>query len=157
MVSLQVFKAANKLVRALLHSLVTCRPKEHRSVPPAQWNDAEWKKKHYESWGHVIDMAAADITWHTPSEEGLQLAADLAARYIKKPMQVLQRYATAMSSIQESCAPEPAAAQRVPETNGHPDPSVDSMAVDPVAGHSTDGAAHNAQNGVSSIRGCADQ
>jgi len=41
----------------------------------------------------------ADMTWHTPSKEGLEWAADLAARYIRKPLAVLQRYATAISSV----------------------------------------------------------
>ena len=107
-VSLQVFKAANKLVRALIHSLVTCRPAEHRSVPPAVWNDPEWQKKHYESWGHVIDMASVDITWVTPSEAGLQWAADLAARYIRKPLAMLRKYISAISTQEESAA-QPAA------------------------------------------------
>jgi hypothetical protein len=133
--SLQVFKAANKFVRALIHSLVTCRPKEYRSVPPKTWNDPEWKKRHYESWGHVIDMASADITWHTPSEAGLHWAANLAARYIRSPLAVLERYAaaTAMSSLDERTAAPRAPGEAAAETNGldaHAHPSDHSMLVD---------------------------
>ena len=152
--SLQVFKAANKLVRALLHSLVTCRPKECRSVPPTTWNDPEWKKRHYESWGHVIDMASADITWHTPSEAGLHWAANLAARYIRSPLAVLERYAaaTAMSSLDERTAAPRApgeAGEAAAETNGldaHAHPSDHSMLVDEAT--SKDG-------GAESVSACA--
>ena len=91
-VSLKVFKTANKLVRSLLHALVTCRPREARSVPPPAWNSPEWQSTHYESWGHVVSMADAKITWRVPSAEGLSWASDLAGRYLKEPMTVLRGY-----------------------------------------------------------------
>eukprot|EP00960_Hanusia_phi_P076941 768630-Hanusia_phi.AAC.5 len=91
-ISLQVFKAANKLVRSLIHSLITCRPKEYRSVDPKLWNNPGWKNLHYEHWGNVIDLSAANVSWNVPSPEGLQWAADLAAKYINSSAQVLRRY-----------------------------------------------------------------
>ena len=114
-ISLQVFKSANKLVRALMHSLVTCRPKEHRSVPPARWCDASWQKRHYEWWGSVTDMASVHVSWHTPSPAGLQWAADLGARYVRKPLVLLERYATAMAS---AAAPTASKAAVMPGVNG---------------------------------------
>ena len=127
-VSLEVFKAANKLVRALIHSLVTCRPAEHRSVPPTLWNDAEWQKKHYQSWGHVIDIASVDITWITPSKEGLQWAADLAARYMCKSLALLKKYASAIKAQEQSA--EQSAAAGKSTANGHQQAPQDSMQVD---------------------------
>ena len=126
-VSLQVFKAANKLVRALLHSLVTCRPKEHRSLSPSTWNDPEWQKKHYVSWGHVIDISQAEISWHIPSEEGLKWAAHLAARYIRKPLALLQGYTNSTSHALDVGEPRFAQALGAHKTDSD---SVDKMDAD---------------------------
>eukprot|EP00290_Baffinella_frigidus_P048502 CAMPEP_0180395262 /NCGR_PEP_ID=MMETSP0989-20121125/34770_1 /TAXON_ID=697907 /ORGANISM="non described non described, Strain CCMP2293" /LENGTH=68 /DNA_ID=CAMNT_0022397363 /DNA_START=22 /DNA_END=225 /DNA_ORIENTATION=- len=65
-------KAANKLVRALCHGLLTCRPEDARCVPPATWADPKWQARHYEDWGRVVPMAEVDVSWRTPTEEGLQ-------------------------------------------------------------------------------------
>lgn len=91
-VSNRVFKAANRLLSALIHSLITCRPKECRSVPPSLWNDPDWQRSHYDSWGKIISVKEACVEWREPSEEGLQWASDLTARYLSDPVQLLREY-----------------------------------------------------------------
>ena len=91
-VSAMASKAANKLVRALCHGLLTCRPADARCVPPGRWSDRAWQARHYEDWGRVVPMGAADVAWRVPTREGLQLAADLAARYLDRPLAALQSF-----------------------------------------------------------------
>ena len=90
--SRKVIKAAMHLLRALLTSLVTFRPKESRSVPAHMWNDPVWRRSHYQSWGHVVSLADVEVEWRGPSQEGLQWAADLQARYLAEPLLLLRAF-----------------------------------------------------------------
>ncbi len=103
--SLLVFKMVNKFVRSLMHSLVTCRLKEYKSVPPSKWNDKSWQQTHYKSWGSVVEMNdETDFQWRTPSKEGLQWAADLACRYMQEPIACLRLYLTSQDDTSNGVA-----------------------------------------------------
>ena len=90
--SRKVLKASNHLLRALLGALVSFRPKESRSVPPQMWHDPTWRRSHYRSWGHVVSLTDVAIEWRGPSKECLQWAADLEARYLAGPMNLLRNF-----------------------------------------------------------------
>jgi len=88
----QVIKAAMHLLRALLSTLVTYRPKESRSVPAQVWADPRWRRSHYTSWGRVASLAEVELEWCGPMAEGLRWAADLQARYLEEPVQLLRSF-----------------------------------------------------------------
>mmetsp|Transcript_88473 Transcript_88473/g.235374 ORF Transcript_88473/g.235374 Transcript_88473/m.235374 type:complete len:2151 (+) Transcript_88473:23-6475(+) len=89
--SLTVVKAAHKLIRSLLHSLLTCRLRECRCVPKDVWTDPAWRSSHHMSWGCSIPLEQAAPDWHVPSAAGRQWAADLATRYLDLPVSLLRR------------------------------------------------------------------
>ena len=78
-----------------------------RCVPPSTWADPKWQARHYEDWGRVVPMADVDVSWRKPTEEGLQCAADLAARSLDTPLQTLQRYVATYANTSESADDTP--------------------------------------------------
>ena len=128
--SRKVIKAAMHLLRALLTSLVTFRPKESRSVPADQWNDALWRRTHYTSWGHVASLSKVSLEWRGPSEVGVQWAADLQAKYLEEPVTLLKSFLKQESDRRDGAGGTPKAGNsnnsNICSPVAHPDPADDS-------------------------------
>ena len=146
--SRKVIKGAMHLLRALLSSLVTFRPKESRSVPPHMWNDPHWRRTHYTTWGHVVSLSDVALEWRGPSKEGLQWAADLQARYLAEPIMVLRaflkqedaRKVGVTSSRPASQTNTPMAAADAPQTPTAATASTAAAAAEAVGGEGAKGA-----------------
>ena len=78
----EIMKAAGKLLKHTLLSLVTVYPLEGRSVTPKAWADMTKTGKAWTLWGVAGDLDDLHIQWHVPNEAEIAFAVELVDQFL---------------------------------------------------------------------------